>query len=204
MERLVVNESQIKLSAGEQEAKTMSGYATVFDTLTDLGPFTMSIDKGAFNESIGSDDIVSLFNHDMNLVLGRTPKTLKLESQDMGLYTETILPDHELGQRISSSIARGDITQMSIGFSIESEEMTRGTEDEKTHFHVTKGKLFDISAVTFGQYPQTSVQVFSLGKATEEQLNARLSQFLDEKSRKEELEVYRFQLENRRRKKLFW
>ena len=205
MERLIVNKADIKLSAlSEGDAtKTMTGYATVFDTLTDLGPYTMSIDRHAFDASIAEDDIVSLFNHDMNLVLGRTPKTLSLESQDAGLFTKTELPSHDLGVRLAASIERGDITQMSVGFSIESEEMTRGNDDTKTHFHVTKGRLFDISAVTFGQYPQTSVQVFSLGKATESAFDEKLRQFLDEKQRKEELSLLKLMNENRKRKNPF-
>jgi len=52
------------------------------------GSFVERLMPGAFNNVLHSDtlDCVALVNHDMNKVLGRTPKTLRLESDNVGLY----------------------------------------------------------------------------------------------------------------------
>ncbi len=59
---------------------TLVGYAATFDSLSsDLGGFKEKISRGAFKNTIKSDDVRALFNHDSNFVLGRTTAgTLKL------------------------------------------------------------------------------------------------------------------------------
>lgn len=138
----------------------IQGYAAVFNEITDLGPFTESIAPGAFAESLSrGDDVRALFNHDMNCVLGRTTaKTLRLSEDKHGLFTRIKPPESSFATDLMLSIERGDINQMSFGFYIEAEEMTR-EEEKKTHFTITQARLFDISVVTFPAYEQTEVDV---------------------------------------------
>lgn len=204
-------QSGVKFAGSEDGSdRIMQGLATLYNFSTDLYFFTLSIDRQAFAESIGrADDIVALYNHDLNLLLGRYPTTLKLEwDRPDGLWTETKLPDHYIGRFVDEGLSRGDINQMSLAFDIREEEMIR--EDGKpTHYHVKKADLIDISAVTFAQIPETSVEVVSGEfKGTPEQKAKALHDALAERhveqsaadqSWEESLEVYRLKQKHRDR-----
>lgn len=193
---LLNKEAGFQFEKGD-DAAIMRGFATLYDFSTDLGYFTMSIDRHAFKESIErGDEVVSLVNHDLNLLLGRTPNTLSLKWDDAhGLFCETQLPKHYLGDFAREALERGDFNQMSVGFMVREETLSR--EEGKTpHFHVTKADLFDVSVVTFAQIPETSVEVvsgsLSSNRATVEDLQALMSRHIP----KEELpEAVEFALE---------
>ena len=140
----------------------IEGHAAVFDswseTLGGIFPFKEIVRKGAFAESIGRDDIRALFNHDPNYVLGRNRAgTLELVEDDVGLRVRISPPDTSWAKDLQTSIRRGDISQMSIGFVVEDDEWstTNGTDTRE----LKRVKLFDVSPVTFPAYTATDVGV---------------------------------------------
>lgn len=154
MRELRVNESE--------SGSYIEGHAAVFDswseTLGGIFPFQEIVRKGAFAESIGRDDIRALFNHDPNYVLGRNRAgTLELVEDEIGLRVRILPPDTSWARDIQTSIRRGDITQMSIGFVVEEDEWsTRSGMDVR---EIRKVQLFDVSPVTFPAYTATDVGV---------------------------------------------
>ena len=66
---------ELRVNENERGNSVIEGHAAVFyswsETLGGIFPFQEIVRKGAFNESIGRDDIRALFNHDPNYVLGR-------------------------------------------------------------------------------------------------------------------------------------
>lgn len=162
IKRLRCNAPEFRVTRDENSEglPAITGYAAVFNEITDLGMFRESISPGAFEETLkAKDDVRALFNHDPNLVLGRsTSGTLELKEDKKGLYSRIIPPDTALGRDLVQLIERGDISQMSFGFWIEAEEVVR-EEGEKTHFIIKRAKLFDVSPVTFPAYPQTEVDI---------------------------------------------
>lgn len=159
-------------SAGNSEkSRIMEGYATLYNEKTDLYWYTLSIDPMAFRESLErKDDIVSLFNHDWNLLLGRFPNTLRIDdTREFGLWQETDLPNHHLGEQVLEDIERGVLNQMSVAFLIDEYVYTEGkAKEDLGNFHVTKATLQDVSAVTYGQYPQTTLGIKKLHSARPE------------------------------------
>lgn len=140
----------------------IEGHAAVFDswseTLGGIFPFKEKVRKGAFAESIGRDDIRALFNHDPNYVLGRNRAgTLELEEDDVGLRVRITPPDTSWARDITTSIRRGDISQMSIGFVVEDDEWS--SKDGIDTRELKKVRLFDVSPVTFPAYTATDVGV---------------------------------------------
>ena len=140
----------------------IEGHAAVFDswseTLGGIFPFKEKVRKGAFAESIGKDDIRALFNHDPNYVLGRNRAgTLELEEDDVGLRVRITPPDTSWARDITTSIRRGDISQMSIGFVVEDDEWS--SKDGIDTRELKKARLFDVSPVTFPAYTATDVGV---------------------------------------------
>lgn len=170
--------------SAENAPQRLVGHAAVFDTPYDLGWFTERVARGAFTETIKEDDIRALFNHDPNIVLGRnTAKTLRLSEDDTGLAIEIDLPDTQAARDLLTSINRGDISQMSIGFGVvkESWEISHDgkTQDLRT---LEKLKLWDVSPVTFPASPTTDIAQRSHDLWKEEQkpkatpISLRLSQ----------------------------
>jgi HK97 family phage prohead protease len=140
----------------------IEGHAAVFDswseTLGGIFPFKEKVRKGAFAESIGRDDIRALFNHDPNYVLGRNRAgTLELVEDDVGLRVRITPPDTSWAKDITTSIRRGDISQMSIGFVVEDDEWS--SSDGIDTRELKKVRLFDVSPVTFPAYTATDVGV---------------------------------------------
>ena len=136
----------------------IEGYASVFDSWSEeLGgefPFRERVVKGAFEESIQRDDIRALFNHDPNYVLGRnTSNTLSLEEDEKGLRVRIIPPQTQWAKDLLVSIKRGDITQMSFGFTVILDRWSY--EDNIDIRELLKVKLYDVSPVTFPAYSQT-------------------------------------------------
>lgn len=151
----------IHRDAGDQPEKII-GHAAVFNVVGDGGWFREQIAPGAFSKSIGQDDVRALFNHNPDYVLGRnTAKTLTLREDEKGLLIEIDPPDTQFARDLKVSIARGDISQMSFGFEIISEERQKGTGSEPDLFTLREVKLWDVSPVTFPFYQQTDVSVHS-------------------------------------------
>ncbi len=153
----------VELRIKESEnGSVIEGHAAVFDswseTLGGIFPFKEIVRKGAFSKSIGTDDIRALFNHDPNYVLGRNRSgTLELTEDDVGLKVRISPPDTSWARDVQTSIKRGDITQMSIGFLVEEDDWR--TEKGMDIRELRQVKLFDVSPVTFPAYTSTDVGI---------------------------------------------
>ena len=134
--------------------RKLSGYAATFNCLSeDRGGYCFTVAPGSFVKSIGTDDIVALFNHEADHVLGRTSNgTLRLAEDDRGLAIEMDLPDTQFGRDIYTLIERGDIKQMSFGGTIVNEVEHRDSELSVIAIH--EFKLMDVSPVTFPAFEE--------------------------------------------------
>lgn len=145
--------------------KTLRGHAAVFNQLSeDLGGFREQIQPGAFADAIEKDDVRALFNHDINYVLGRNvSKTLRLKEDARGLAIEIDLPDTQMARDLAVSIERGDVSQMSFGFSVRPGGQDFAKDDSGQMIRTLKRvRLYDVSPVTFPAYPQTDVAMRDL------------------------------------------
>jgi len=157
-------------AAGEEGSRKLVGYAAVFDSLSEnLGGFREKIQPGAFAEAIKTSDARALYNHDTNqLPLGRTPDTLRMIEDETGLLVEIDLPETQFARDLLTSIERGDISQMSFGFSVgrdgsQWEEETDERGDKLAVRTLTAiRQIFDVSPVVFPAYPDTEVATRSL------------------------------------------
>jgi len=165
--RTIQSEFRVKSEDGKAQ---ISGYAAVFNELSDdLGGFREKIQPGAFSEAIVNDDVRALWNHDSNYVLGRNKAgTLKLSEDEHGLHYVVDLPDTQWAKDLSESIKRGDVTQSSFGFMVDSDEWSK--QDGETVRTLTKVTLFDVSPVTYPAYPQTSTSARSILEANKDRI----------------------------------
>jgi len=136
------------------------GYAAVFNVEANIGgAFIETVAPGAFTNVLEAEpDTRALVNHDPNLVLGRTPKTLRLEQDEHGLKVEVDLPDTQVARDLVVLIDRGDVDEMSYAFTVAADEMdSSGEVPKRTITEI--GELFDVTVATYGAFKQTEVEV---------------------------------------------
>lgn len=159
----------------EAEGIKVAGYAAIFGEETNVGGmFVEVIQRGAFKNAIGRDDVVFLINHH-GLPLARSRAgTLKLTEDERGLYMETELDasDPDVA-RIVPKMQRGDLDKMSFAFWPEKQEWDdTGDIPRRT---ITEAALYDVSIVTTPQYDGTEIGLRSLQEhrsASQESLQA--------------------------------
>lgn len=150
------------------EKLVIKGQAAVFNQETVIrGWFREQIKPGAFQRVLSEKpDTIGCFNHDWNVVLGRTTAgTLNLQETPEGLgYEIEINPDDPEALSVYAKVARGDVSQSSFAFQVGVEEWFYPPDNSKdlplrtiTEF----SNLFDVCPATFGAYPQTSAAVRS-------------------------------------------
>lgn len=101
------------------KARKLVGYASVFDTPTQIMDFTETVARGAFADSLKdrAADQVALLDHDLGKLLGRSRSgTLRLAEDDHGLHFEIDVPDTTLGRDVLALAERGDLGGASFGF----------------------------------------------------------------------------------------
>lgn len=162
MERRSYELNKISLRKDGEKQK-LEGYAAVFNRLSVmLWGFREKIEPGFFENSL-SDDIRMLWQHDSAWVLGRTrARTLMVWEDERGLGFENEPPNTQIGRDAMVSIERGDVDQMSFGFTVLPNGDEWYEEDDGTLVRTLKrggGKLTEISPVTFPAYKDTSVDI---------------------------------------------
>jgi hypothetical protein len=135
------------------------GYGAVFNAWSqDLGGFREAIEPGAFDKTIQESDVRSLWNHDVNYILGRTASgTLTLFVDQRGLGYDVVPPDAQWAQDLIISIRRGDVDGSSFGFDTIQDRWEQG-KDGDVRRHLLEVRLYDVGPVTFPAYPQTSAE----------------------------------------------
>lgn len=127
------------------------------------GLFRERIAPGAFAEAIREDDVRALFNHDPNLILGRTTAgTLLLAEDETGLRYEIDPPETQWARDLMVSVERGDISQSSFGFSVVREEWQAPSSPNELPLRtILEARLYDVSPVTFPAYEETTAEARS-------------------------------------------
>lgn len=151
---------------------TIEGYAAVFYSEADPGseyelwadPGFRAVERvapGAFSRALNEqDDTRAMFNHDPNMLLGRTASgTLRMAEDGRGLSYSVDLPDTTLGRDVAQLVDRGDVNGSSFGFVVE-QESWRETEEpdgKRTAVRTIESvRLLDVGPVTYPAYASTT------------------------------------------------
>jgi len=146
---------------GQGTSRTLKGYAVVFNAASEpMYDVTEYIAPGAFAQSLKDNpDVRALFNHEDEMVLGRTTSgTLRLGEDATGLWFEIDLPNTTAGNDVLELVKRGDVSGMSFGFCCVEENWKDNLDGTFTRT-VLQAELIEISVVTFPAYPDTFVSV---------------------------------------------
>lgn len=146
--------------AGGTGVRRIMGTAIVYDRESEVlgGWFVEVIRPGAATEALKKSDVRCLFNHDPNLLLGRTRSgTLKLTDSASALEYDCEAPNTQVAADVLVLLDRGDVSQSSFAFTISEDRWTFSKDPDTPAFReVLKiDELFDVSPVTYPAYPQT-------------------------------------------------
>ena len=177
MDNIEVRSFNIELrdDFGQEPSRHIEGYGSVFNQRSvDLGGFQEVIAPGAFDGVIERSDVKCYLDHNPEkgiLARSRNGKgSLSLERDDRGLKYSFDAPHTNLGDEVVEGLKRGDYSQSSFAFTVESESWTK--EEDGTYLRTINkiGGLYDVSIVANPAYEGTSVALRSLDafKAQEE------------------------------------
>ncbi len=155
--------TELRFSEAGEEPR-IAGTAAVYEQESeDLG-FIEIIERGFFRDVLNLD-VRGLFNHDPNLIFGRSKSgTLRLIDGDEGLGFEADPPQSRLvDDYVLTPMRRGDVDQCSFSFRVNANgDRWEKREDGTIVRRLLPGgcqELRDVSVVTFPAYPQTNAEV---------------------------------------------
>ncbi len=149
---------EFRASSKNGSPGTLAGYAAKYETLSqNLGGFVETIHRGAFDKSLADGlDVLARYNHDDNMLLGRTASgTVRLSSDDTSLMYEVDLPDTQVGRDLAVLAARGDVYQSSFAFYTVEDEWGM-TEQGFPMRSLIATRLVDVAPVNTPAYLDTS------------------------------------------------
>ena len=157
--KAIIEKREFRMESAEYEGETIRGYAAVYNSDSEwMGGFYEQIAKGAFDD-VMDNDTRAYFNHDENLLLGRVSSgTLRLSSDERGLYYEVDLPNTSYAKDLVELMKRGDVNQSSFAFLIDRDRWEE--RDGKTYRIIEKvSRLLDVSPVAQPAYPDATSEL---------------------------------------------
>ncbi len=150
---------ELRISTAADGTKKLTGYAIVFGVRSvNLGGFVEVVDPKAVSTSLRTQDILCLNNHDSSQPLARSPGTLTLTTDAIGVaFTCSLDTRISYANDLVISVERGDVRGMSFGFQTNKDTWTN---DSGTLLRTLEDiEIFEISTVSSPAYKQTDVSV---------------------------------------------
>lgn len=155
-----------------ERGKTLTGVPIVYNSRTDLGWYDEIIEAGALD---GTDlrDVRFLVNHNTDMIpLARSRNNNENSTMQMTVGEDgmTIRVDLDTennadAKALYSAVSRGDISGMSFMFTVDGDTWEDMESDHPTRRINKISRVFEVSAVTFPAYAQTSIQARGLSEA---------------------------------------
>lgn len=151
---------KVEARAEGEPAKIMGRAAVYYDgraeTQYELAPNVVErILPGAFDAAVARDDVRVLFNHDPNMILGRTTAgTARLSVDGSGLNYEVDPGDTTVSRDVQTYLKRGEVSGSSFRFVVTDE---RWVKENGVRVRQIQGvRLMDVGPVTFPAYTATT------------------------------------------------
>lgn len=162
-------EFEVRAENNEEHGDFLTGRPIVFEAATDMGGYYQEIvDRGALDHT-DLKDVRFLVGHDTSMIpLARSRRnnansTMQMEIDENGLAIRVDLDteNNSEARALYSATKRGDISGMSFMFTVDGEEWENLESDYPTRHIKSIGKVFEVSAVAFPAYEQTSLEARS-------------------------------------------
>lgn len=146
----------------ETDDMIVEGQAVAFESPTVM--FEMDgikyyevIDRSAFDQA-QMNDVVLVIDHDGKPAAKTKNGTLELRKTESGLFIRADLSKNATGRELHEDIKNGFYDKMSFAFTVKKDSYDKQTRTRRIE---EIDRLFDVSAVTFPAYDQTSISARS-------------------------------------------
>lgn len=189
---------ELRAMRDDENGAYIVGVPIVFDAETDLFYYVETIDRHALDKT-DMKDVRFLVNHNTDMIpLARSRNnnahsTMQMWVEEDGMHIRVNLDieRNSEAKALYSAVDRGDVSGMSFMFSVD-EDKWEGLDTETPKRTITSiGKVYEVSAVTFPAYEQTSIQAADITEALD---NAR--ETLESVKRANEDEAKRAEIRN--------
>lgn len=186
---------EVRADENEEHGHFLTGTPIVYNEPTDLGWYKEIIDDGALDNT-DLRDVRFLVNHNTDMIpLARsrnnnTRSTMQLEvvpNEGMNIRVDLDIENNAESKSLYSAVERGDLDGMSFMFTVDEDKWEDLDTDYPTRHIISFSKVFEVSAVTFPAYEQTSLSARGLSEALE---SARRS-LENAKTERDEIEARR-------------
>lgn len=178
--RTFIGTVESRAAEPEDNKITIVGKPVVFNAKTDIGGWwEESIAPGAIDEKT-LRDVRLLVNHDFDgIPLARSRRNNKNSTMRLSIVEDGIEMEADLDSNnpkaveLNSAIERGDISGMSFAFLVDGDKWDDLDSDypKRTITHISE--IFEVSAVTWPAYEQTSISARSLESGKQSLAEAR-------------------------------
>ena len=182
---------EVRAEQNDEHGHFLTGRPIVYDQRTNLGWYDEIIDRGAL-DTTDLKDVRFLVNHNTDMIpLARSRNNnenstmqLKVDEDGMGIRVDLDTENNSDARSLYSAVSRGDITGMSFMFTVDKDSWDDVDTEHPTRHVRSIRQVFEVSAVTFPAYSQTSIQTRGLADA----LDSAKASLESEKARLAEIE----------------
>ena len=158
----------------EEHGHFLSGRPIVYDARTNLGWCDEIIERGALDEA-DLKDVRFLINHNTDMIpLARSRNNndnstmqMSIDEEGMTIRVDLDIENNAEAKSLYSAVERGDLDGMSFMFTVDADKWEDIESEHPTRTITGLGKIFEVSAVTFPAYEQTSITARGLSDALE-------------------------------------
>ena len=165
---------EVRAEQNEEHGHFLTGRPIVYNAKTDLGWYDETIASGALDDS-DLRDVRFLINHNTDMIpLARSRNNnenstmqLSIDNEGMQIRVDLDIENNSDARNLYSAVERGDLDGMSFMFTVEADSWDDPDSDHPSRTIEKFGKIFEVSAVTFPAYEQTSISARGLSDALE-------------------------------------
>ena len=165
---------EVRAENNEEHGNVITGIPIVYGQRTDLGWHDEIIEEGALSET-DLRDVRFLVNHNVDMIpLARSRNNnanstmqMSVDEAGMAIRVDLDTENNADARSLYSAVERGDISGMSFMFTVDKDSWDDLESEHPTRHIRSIGKVFEVSAVTFPAYSQTSITARGLSEALE-------------------------------------
>lgn len=165
---------EVRAENNEEHGNVITGIPIVYGQRTDLGWHDEIIEEGALSET-DLRDVRFLVNHNVDMIpLARSRNNnanstmqMSVDEAGMAIRVDLDTENNADARSLYSAVERGDISGMSFMFTVDKDSWEDLESEHPTRHIRSIGKVFEVSAVTFPAYSQTSITARGLSEALE-------------------------------------
>ncbi|MBR2549410.1 MAG: HK97 family phage prohead protease [Clostridiales bacterium] len=163
---------EVRAEQDEKHGTIITGTPIVYDALTNIGSYDEIIARGALDNA-DLKDVRFLVNHNTDMIpLARSRNNnenstmqMTVDEGGMNIRVDLDTKNNAEAKSLYSAVKRGDISGMSFMFTVDGDKWDDIESEHPTRTITKLGKVFEVSAVTFPAYEQTSIQARGLSDA---------------------------------------